>query len=422
MTLAVLELNDQSLLIQAEGGPLHAQPGFARVTASGIECGEDARASAWREPQHSYNQYWCHLNQTPLVASQQWARHHADIAFAQLKSLWDSAGSPETLLILVPGSFSDTQLSLLLGLVSALPAKAHAVIDSALAACLQLEQDILFIDMQLHQTVLTLCRPEEKAVSIIDQEVFPDLGMIQIQNSVARYISKLLIDSDRYDPLHASGNEQTIFDQIPDWLTRLRWEKELSATLHSEQKELPFILRQDEIKNLIGERLVNIRAFVARHPGCLPVLSHASGLLAGLSNEFSTAEVTGQTAGIDNSLAHYRLMSDTDESVYRVRSLVRSDPGTRVAVAVGRLATHVLYGDQALPLAKPVSIRICEKDLQLVNEIDKQAALTVVLRNRQLEAVHRAPGMDASLPQNCVPGEAIIVDGHQLRLIEVQDG
>ena len=109
MALAVLELNDQSLLIQADGGPLHVQPGFARVTASGIECGEDARASAWREPQHSYNQYWCHLNQTPLVASQQWARHHADIAFAQLKSLWDSAGSPETLLILVPGSFSDTQ-------------------------------------------------------------------------------------------------------------------------------------------------------------------------------------------------------------------------------------------------------------------------------------------------------------------------
>ena len=88
MTLAVLELSDQLLLIQAENGPLCAEPGFARLTPGGIETGESARASAWREPQHSYNQYWSQLNQTPLAAKQDWARHHADIAFAQLKNLW----------------------------------------------------------------------------------------------------------------------------------------------------------------------------------------------------------------------------------------------------------------------------------------------------------------------------------------------
>ena len=87
MTLAILELNDQALLIQADGRSLHAECGFARLTPQGIECGESARASAWREPQHVYNQYWCHLNETALAAEQKWARHHADIAFAQLKSL-----------------------------------------------------------------------------------------------------------------------------------------------------------------------------------------------------------------------------------------------------------------------------------------------------------------------------------------------
>ena len=68
MPVAALELNDQSLLIQADDGTLHAEPGFARVTTAGIVTGEDARAAAWHEPQNVYNQYWCLLNQTPLAA------------------------------------------------------------------------------------------------------------------------------------------------------------------------------------------------------------------------------------------------------------------------------------------------------------------------------------------------------------------
>jgi hypothetical protein len=66
MTTAALELNDQSLLIQAEDGAMHAEPGFARLTEGGVETGEEARAVAWREPQHVYDQYWCQLNLSAL--------------------------------------------------------------------------------------------------------------------------------------------------------------------------------------------------------------------------------------------------------------------------------------------------------------------------------------------------------------------
>ena len=114
MTVAALELNDQSLLIQAEDGALHAEPGFARLTDEGAVTGEAARAVAWREPQHVYNQYWCQLNQAPLPSRHRFARHHADIAFAQLNALWHNAGSPDELFLMVPGSFSDEQVSLVL--------------------------------------------------------------------------------------------------------------------------------------------------------------------------------------------------------------------------------------------------------------------------------------------------------------------
>ena len=141
MTVAVLELNDQNLIIQTEDGTQHTEPGFAQLTANGIETGDSARAVAWQQPQHSYNQYWRQFNQLALPSKQRWARHHADIAFAQIKQLVAAVGSPEQLILSVPGSFSDEQLSLLLGLASAVPVEIVAVIDSALASSAEQDSD-----------------------------------------------------------------------------------------------------------------------------------------------------------------------------------------------------------------------------------------------------------------------------------------
>jgi hypothetical protein len=422
MSFAILQLNDQALLIQAADGSLHSEPGFARLTSAGIETGETARASAWREPQHSYSQFWAQLNEAPLPASESWARHHADIAYAQLRGLWQQAGSPDELTVLVPGSFNDTQLGLLLGMIGALPAQARAIIDSALAACFGARDRTLFIDVQLHQAVLTVCRADDGSMRITDQEVFPDVGMLQIENSLARHISNLLIASHRYDPLHESAIEQAIFDQLPGWLLHLGWDDEIASTLPSERGELPFILRRQDVRELVAERLGSLASFLDRHRDCHRLLAHASGLLAGLSDEFSAAEVAAQTAATGNCLSNHELITGQIDGVYRVREL-RLDTALPDAGAVtARLATHLLHGDLALPLNRPVSIRVGETGVSLTSGIDLQGALTVVLRNRTLEAVSQAPGREILLPASCRPGEVIQVDGHRLRLIEVKRG
>jgi hypothetical protein len=430
VTIAALELNDQSLLIQAEDGSLYAEPGFARLTDGGIVSGEEARAVAWREPQHVYNQYWCHLNQTPLASRHRFARHHADIAFAQLRRLWEHAGSPESLIALAPGSFSHAQLSLLLGMIAALPSRTLAVIDSALAACVGVHGDTLYVDLQLHESVLTVCRSQGGSIRIVGQEIFPGMGMVQIQNSVARHISDLAIGSYRFDPLHSSATEQAIFDQIPHWLTRLRWEETVSTTLAADHRELPCILHRDAIKALIGERLASVRSFLGKWRDCRLLLSHGSGLLAGLVDEFAEAEVAARTAGTQRCLSHHgENLEQVDgqvDGLYRVRALERIESGMATAGATAgatlgangeRLATHLLCGDLALPLHKPVSIRIAEDGLRMSGELDDGAALTVVMRNRSLESLHRAA--DVALPQTCRPGESIRIGGHELKLIRV---
>ena len=417
MTIAALELNDQSLLIQAEDGSLHAEPGFARLTADGIVTGEEARAVAWREPQHVYDQYWRQLNQAPLPTRHRHARHHADIAFAQLRKLWQNAGSPASIVLLAPGSFADDPLSLLLGMAAALPAEVSAVIDSALAACADAARDTLYVDLQMHEAVLTVCRPQGDAIVIEDQEIFPGLGMAQIQNALARHISDLVIASYRIDPLHSSNTEQAIFDEIPHWLNRLRWESDVSIKLQSEQGEQACILNREAIRALIGERLASVRAFIERWRDCDRRLSHGSGLLTGLVGEFSGAEVVGQTAGTHYCLSRSEDRLAASDELRRARELRRPEVGEAPAANGERLATHLLCGDLALPLDRPVSIRVADNDVRISSEWDEGAAVTVVIRDRRLEMLQG--GGEAALPPTCRPGESIRLGSHEFRLIRV---
>lgn len=420
MTLAVIEFNDQSLLIQAEDETRYAEPGFARLTDQGIETGDEARKKAWLEPMHMYNQYWCHLNQTPLAQPHRFARHHGDIAFAQLRRLWEQAGRPDELVLLTPGSFTRAQLSLLLGLVGALPAKATAILDSALAACMDVETDTMFIDMHLHETVVSVCGPRDGSVRLLDEEIFPGVGMSQLYNSVARHISNALIDSYRFDPLHASATEQVIYDQLPHWLTRLGWEKEISITLESEKGELPCILSREKIKLLVQERLTSLYPFMDEWPDCNVVLAHNGGVLAGLVDEFSAARVARRTAGTRRVLENRAEIFGQLGEVHRVRSLVRQKLGEVAEKLNGTpLATHILYGENAFPLSSPVSIELEGGALKLGNHVNPEATLTVVRRNHQLETLQGPDDID--VPMSCLPGEKITIGGQELRLIRVAE-
>ncbi|NNL96278.1 MAG: hypothetical protein HKO64_11710, partial [Xanthomonadales bacterium] len=412
MNTAVLQLNDQSLLMLGQDAVLHEQPGFARVDGEGIITGEAARATAWLQPQHSYNQFWVHLNQAPLASGEKWARHHADIAFAQLKALWQTAGEPQQLVLLVPASFDDSQLSLLLGLANALPAEVTAMLDSALAAAGGQEGDFLHLDMQLHQTVGTWCRGRSGIVRIKEQEVFPNLGLLQLYNTVARYISNLLIDSARFDPLHSSDTEQFIFDQMPDWLTRLRWDGEFSASLDTAKGQLPFILRNDRIRELLGERLTSVSAFVDRHKGMPLVLSHETSVLAPYADIFSQARIAARTEALNFVLSNLQGISEQVDELYRVRSLVLDQVTALQPVVNGRQATHLLHGDRAIPLHRPVSIRLTETGLVVSTAIERDASLTVVARDGTLEEVARDSAVDSELPPHCAPGASIRVGGH----------
>lgn len=429
MSLAVLELNDQALLIHTEQGQSISEPGFAQLTSKGIETGEVARSIAWRSPQSSFNQYWRQLNQLPLPSNQRWARHNADIAFAQIEQLLNATAAPEKLILSVPGSFSDEQMSLVTGLIDASSSQLHAVIDSALAAGLHCQNQTWIVELQLHQTVVSLIQPQDKgtqgSIEVVQQELIPDLGIMTIYNSVARHVSNSLVTEYRYDPLHNSEGEQTIYDQIPTWLSTLTVKPEVTISISSPKGELPLVLRKHKIEELIESRLAKLTEILESTEKHDVVFTHSGAIIGRLVSRFATARLLSADQGCRNCFSVQQEIALESEQLHRIRSLktgLLSDKITINQTHQSGYATHLLYNNQAWPLATAISIYLKNDQLSFKSGADKDATLALMITDSELGVLYQQPGNEVLLPRSSQPGGSIVIAGHKVKLIEVNNG
>lgn len=429
MSLAVLELNDQALLIHTEQGQSISEPGFAQLTSKGIETGEVARSIAWRSPQSSFNQYWRQLNQLPLPSNQRWARHNADIAFAQIEQLLNATAAPEKLILSVPGSFSDEQMSLVTGLIDASSSQLHAVIDSALAAGLHCQNQTWIVELQLHQTVVSLIQPQDKgtqgSIEVVQQELIPDLGIMTIYNSVARHVSNSLVTEYRYDPLHNSEGEQTIYDQIPTWLSTLTVKPEVTISISSPKGELPLVLRKHKIEELIESRLAKLTEILESTEKHDVVFTHSGAIIGRLVSRFATARLLSADQGCRNCFSVQQEIALESEQLHRIRSLktgLLSDKITINQTHQSGYATHLLYNNQAWPLATAISIYLKNDQLSFKSGADKDATLALMITDSELGVLYQQPGNEVLLPKSSQPGGSIVIAGHKVKLIEVNNG
>ena len=429
MSLAVLELNDQALLIHTEQGQSISEPGFAQLTSKGIETGEVARSIAWRSPQSSFNQYWRQLNQLPLPSNQRWARHNADIAFAQIEQLLNATAAPEKLILSVPGSFSDEQMSLVTGLIDASSSQLHAVIDSALAAGLHCQNQTWIVELQLHQTVVSLIQPQDKgtqgSIEVVQQELIPDLGIMTIYNSVARHVSNSLVTEYRYDPLHNSEGEQTIYDQIPTWLSTLTVKPEVTISISSPKGELPLVLRKHKIEELIESRLAKLTEILESTEKNDVVFTHSGAIIGRLVSRFATARLLSADQGCRNCFSVQQEIALESEQLHRIRSLKTGlllDKITINQTHQSGYATHLLYNNQAWPLATAISIYLKNDQLSFKSGADKDATLALMITDSELGVLYQQPGNEVLLPRSSQPGGSIVIAGHKVKLIEVNNG
>ncbi len=132
---------------------------------------------------------------------------HAELAHAHLAAVWRSvAAAGDEAVLALPGSMRLHQAGLLLGIARHVGVPVAGVVDAAVAATagLAARADVLHLDVQLHQAVLTVLEGEavlrRKRV-----EIAPRAGLKPMFGAWAQLVSEAMVRRTRFDPLHQAG-------------------------------------------------------------------------------------------------------------------------------------------------------------------------------------------------------------------------
>jgi hypothetical protein len=349
-----------------------------------------------------------------------------------LKSVWEAdGGNAGEVIVAVPGTYSEEQLALLLGIARDLGIPVRGLIDAAVAAAAdrELPQSVAHLDIHLHRAVLTQLEHGHEIVRTAVRSD-PRVGLMALRDSWARVIAGTFVRATRFDPLHVAATEQMLYAQMADNLAVLREKDSTEVRItaggrqHAVELERGLVIDAASSAFRVLASLVNE---MNRSDEAALLVSHRASSLPGLVEHLEqhsemSVVVLHQAAAASGALNHADRIRSTDSAlpfVTRLPGLDARPPGP-VTVPVtpppdgGRhLPTHLVdngvahaIGDAFLFLG-PDGVTSVAEDLQQVVTVRKLAGQTV------LEA-----GVEAGVTLNGEPfdGRTALAPGDQLRI------
>ncbi len=361
MTTCVIELNDSEIRVAKGSEIILRSPGYAVIGKDKIEIGAAALKQARLNPRAAHNRYWKNLNQDPLQYPSSRARHNADLAYAQLLAIHEQAGKPKEAIFAVPGSCSNEQLALLLGLVEASPLKAVGLVDTAVAATALIvgRGDYVHVDIHSHQVILTRINVREK-VSRSSVNIIDGVGLATVYDTVAHLIADLFIRESRFDPQHYPETEQALYDQIPACLHALQTYDEIAVEIQYQQTQYQARLTTELLLHALQAQYQKIITAVEMTDTAL--ISDRLADLPGLASRLNNAEVLSPTDVFVACQTHEAIIRSSGSSLNHVTSLPATstpviiashnndEQVTEIAPVNKQTITHVLHGYHAFPL------------------------------------------------------------------------
>lgn len=360
----VLELNDCELRVASGTKVVARSPGFAVILEDATYLGVEALKRAHLYPRQCYSRFWTDLNQDALAVAAPRHRHHADIAFEHLKSVHEQAGRPAEMILAVPGNWPNEQLSLLLGIVQALPFKATGLVDSAVAAAAGVAGAGRWhhIELYLHETVLTRLSGDGE-MTRESVETLDNGGLTVVHEALAGLVADLFIRQCRFDPLHNAETEQALYDQIPGCLQHLSTRTEVILEIKYRGARNQVKLDRGSVLAKLGDFYEGILAKL--DPGRTALLGERIASLPGLAAAIPEAGVLPGDAMFRGCAEHRAAILTSGPQLNFVTRLplpqapqvhpAGDAPVTAATGGAGPAATHVLVGYRALRLhAKPL--------------------------------------------------------------------
>jgi hypothetical protein len=361
----LLEVNDCELSLYQDDTLEYHAPAVAVVREGEILFGEPALRLSRTHPRETNQQYFARLNADPLAHPVARATNHADLVYLHLQQLQQMVQqNPAEVLLAVPGTLSNDQLGVLLGIAQECGLEIGGFVDTAvLAASLsELPPSIYHIDTHLQQMCITHLESNAEVRRTSAEEI-AECGFANLLDGWVNVIADRFVRDTRFDPLHAAETEQQLYNQVYDWVTSGDGLAEIGIDIdyrdHVRRVELPRALLEDKaqqrFKRLRDGLPDNVPVLLSARSARLPGLKQ---FLASQGHEFtvlaSNAVAMGCMANLDNVRStggQLRLVSklalraplSTAGSEQSITPAVASDASTR--------PTHILSNNIAAAIA-----------------------------------------------------------------------
>jgi len=243
------------------------------------------------------------------------------------------------------------------------------VVDSAVAAAALAAESssIIYIDLQLHQAVVTRLNTNAGHLQAGTTIQVPGAGSQNFMDLMMQMATGMFIQQCRFNPQHNADSEQQLYNELPSWLAEaedgnLILELRAGETLHT--AKMP---RESLINSLSGhfkkinEQLAPMLTERDTQILVSPAMAALPGFTASLP-QHSQLIVLDQHAVSRSALEHQELIITGDEGIKLVDSLpvVKSKKVSASDAPLVATPTHVLFRHKALPI----------KDLTIANQAE----------------------------------------------------
>ena len=307
MSCTIIEFNDAAIsLFPAAGEPV-VSPAYALVSSDELKVGERAYREARLHPHLVHTHFWSKLSLDPLPQPGHRARTYADLAYAHLLHLWESSKDDDDVIFVVPGTFGREQLALLLGIARECPFNPVGLVDSAVAAAADLARPgpMLHVDFQLQRTVISVLRTDAEVERESLEEV-ESAGISSLRDAWIGLIADIFISETRFDPLHSAESEQTLYNQLPNWLHALGSAPDVAVEIEAAGTRMRISLARARLIDHVRARyaaIVNeLKGLISRLGDTTILVSHRVNLAPGLTDAI-TAIAQARVVVLDKDAA-----------------------------------------------------------------------------------------------------------------------
>lgn len=359
MAVIGIEVVDAALVTARDGARLAASPGVAIAAPAGLKVGEAAAAEQRLQPVLAADRFWSDLSADSFAGAAGQALSHAELARAHLAAVWSGvAAAGDEAVLALPGSMRLHHAGVLLGIAADVGMPVAGVVDAAVAATagLAARADVLHLDVQLHQAVLTVL-DGETVLRRRRVEIAPRAGLKPMFGAWAQLISEAMVRRTRFDPLHQAASEQQLHERLPGWLASLAGRDSLDVAVESGGGSFAATLRREQF-TLAAEAWYAQLAELLRagHRGAEPAtlaLSARAGMLPALAERLGALPGLEVTILPEAAAAVAAAARAADIGPADPPTLVTALPRTHVVPAsagnrpTGARATHAVLEGRA---------------------------------------------------------------------------